>query len=90
MKCCHEYTLSVLMVPISNNDGLAPLQGPPGRLLWPHKKQTPQMSRTFSPCCNIETRQMMWAIYINSEFMFVEDCVNIAKVFAHHYMEDVK
>jgi hypothetical protein len=45
---------------------------------------------TFSPCCNISTRQFEWAMYHQSQFRGVYSCVQIASHYRQKYADDVK
>jgi hypothetical protein len=43
------------------------------------------MTRTFSPCINIETRQMQWAMYKNFEYVGIGSAVEISAHFRDKY-----
>lgn len=47
-------------------------------------------ARSFSPCCNIQTRQSEWALYNHQVFREVYDSVQIAAHFRDKYASDVK
>ena len=48
------------------------------------------MTRTFSPCSDLQTQIFTWAMYLNGAFVGTSDIVSIAGSYAKKYRKDVK
>jgi len=48
------------------------------------------MVRTFSPVVDIQTRQLLWAGYVNGSYVDTFSAVEIAAHFRKTYASDVK
>jgi hypothetical protein len=48
------------------------------------------MTRTFSPCINIETRQMQWAMYKDFQFVGIGSAVEISAHFRDKYSVEME
>ena len=48
------------------------------------------LARTYSPCCYLQNRQLIWAMYNNGEYLGMSSAALIAGSFAKKYSSDVK
>ena len=45
---------------------------------------------TFSPCSNIQNKQLIWAMYSKGKYLAMSSAALIANRYAQKYAEDVK
>ena len=45
---------------------------------------------TFSPCSDLQTRQLIWAMYQNQKYLGFSSAALIANRYAQKYADDVK
>lgn len=48
------------------------------------------MMRSFSPCSDLQTRQVIWAMYSNGQYLGFSSASLIANQYAKKYADDVK
>lgn len=48
------------------------------------------MTRTFSPVVDIQTRQLIWAVYYNGTYVGLSDAVQVAGSYSEKYSSDVR
>ena len=45
---------------------------------------------TFSPCSNIQNKQLVWAMYSKGQYLAMSSAAIIANRYAEKYADDVK